>query len=68
MKNTIKSLTLILTIIMLQQTAANAQVKNSLTTKENTQIQTTHYNNTQVNGLKIFYREAGSKDAPTLLL
>lgn len=68
MKNTIKSLTLILTLIMLQQTAANAQVKNSLTTKQNNEIQTTHYNNTEVNGIKIFYREAGSKDAPTLLL
>lgn len=68
MKNTIKSLTLILAIIMLPQTAVNAQVKNSLTAKKNTEIQTTHYNNTEVNGLKIFYREAGPKDAPTVLL
>ena len=28
----------------------------------------THYRTTRVNGLSIFYREAGSKDAPTLLL
>ncbi|WP_229029223.1 alpha/beta fold hydrolase [Flavobacterium sp. SLB02] len=68
MKNTIKSLTLILVIIMLSQTAAKAQGKNSLTAKGNIEIQPTHYNKIEVNGLKIFYREAGAKDAPTVLL
>ena len=29
---------------------------------------TIHYKNVNVNGLNIFYRESGSKDAPTLLL
>jgi pimeloyl-ACP methyl ester carboxylesterase len=28
----------------------------------------TFYRTTQIDGLSIFYREAGSKDAPTLLL
>lgn len=27
-----------------------------------------YYRTTQVDGLSIFYREAGSKDAPTLLI
>jgi pimeloyl-ACP methyl ester carboxylesterase len=30
--------------------------------------QLTYYRTTQVDGLSIFYREAGPKDAPTLLL
>lgn len=30
--------------------------------------QTIHYRNIKVNGLNLFYREAGPKDAPTLLL
>ena len=29
---------------------------------------TTTYHRVQVNGVEIFYREAGSKDAPTIVL
>jgi pimeloyl-ACP methyl ester carboxylesterase len=29
---------------------------------------TTHYRTVSVDGLNVFYREAGSKEAPTLLL
>ncbi|MCP2025158.1 pimeloyl-ACP methyl ester carboxylesterase [Flavobacterium sp. HSC-32F16] len=68
MKNTIKSLTLILAVIMLQQTTAKAQVKNTLPAKENIEIHPDHYNTIKINGLNIFYREAGAKDAPTVLL
>lgn len=68
MKNTIKSLTLILAAIMLQQTTAKAQVKNTLPAKENIEIHPDHYNTIKINGLNIFYREAGAKDAPTVLL
>ncbi|CAM3551399.1 alpha/beta fold hydrolase [Flavobacterium chungbukense] len=68
MKNTIKLLTLILAAIMLQQTTAKAQVKNTLPVKENIEIHPDHYNKIKINGLNIFYREAGAKDAPTVLL
>lgn len=68
MKNTIKSLTIILAAIMLQQTNAKAQVKNTLPAKENIEIHQARYNTIKINGLNIFYREAGSKDAPTVLL
>lgn len=68
MKNTIKSLTLILAAIMLQQTTAKAQVRNTLPAKENIEIHPDHYNTIKINGLNIFYREAGAKDAPTVLL
>lgn len=44
-----------------QQNALNLKTNNM---KEN-QI---HYQNIQVNGLNIFYREAGPKDAPVILL
>src|SRR5882724_9945939 len=36
--------------------------------KESTMEQRTSYHTVNVDGLNIFYREAGSKDAPTLLL
>ena len=52
---------------MLQQTA-KAQVKNTLPAKENIEIHPAHYNTIKINGLNIFYREAGAKDAPTVLL
>lgn len=68
MKSTIKSLTLILAAIMLQQTTAKAQVNNTLPAKENIEIHPDHYNTIKINGLNIFYREAGAKDAPTVLL
>ena len=68
MKNAIKSLTLILATIMLQQTNAKAQVKNTLPAKENIEISSIRYNTTKINGLNIFYREAGAKNAPTVLL
>lgn len=69
MKNIIKSAATILSIATLPSLSANAQVKNSLTDKkENTETHATHYNNLQVNGLKIFYREAGPENAPVVLL
>ena len=36
--------------------------------KESTLSQSTMYRTVKVDGLSIFYREAGPKDAPTLLL
>lgn len=68
MKNTIKSFTLILVITMLPKTAIKAQAKNTLPAKENIETEATHYNTIKVNGLNIFYREAGAKNAPVLLL
>ena len=53
---------------MLQQTTAKAQVENTLSAKENIEIHPDHYNTIKINGLNIFYREAGAKDAPTVLL
>jgi len=41
------------------------------TSAQATSIQTetaVHYKTTEIEGLEIFYREAGAKDAPTLLL
>ena len=57
------SLLLILTGI----SSVFAQPINSI---KNNHMKTTqvHYNNVKVNGLNIFYREAGSQDAPVILL
>lgn len=69
MKNIIKSAAIVLSIAAMPSTAVNGQSKNASTNKnENSEIGSTHYNNLQVNGLKIFYREAGPKNAPTVLL
>ncbi|WP_083598109.1 MULTISPECIES: alpha/beta fold hydrolase [unclassified Flavobacterium] len=67
MKNTIKSAVLILTLTALPGIDANAQEKSSAA-KSNTEIQAVHFNTTKVDGLNIFYREAGPKDAPVVLL
>lgn len=66
MKNIIKSAAVILSIMALPQTAVKAQVKNNLSA--NDKIENIHYSNVKVNGLNIFYREAGNKDAPVILL
>lgn len=56
---------LILSTIAIMLTASiNAQTLNNITMK-NTQ---THYLNIKANGLNIFYREAGRKEAPVILL
>lgn len=68
MKNIIKSAAITLSIVSLPQTAVKAQVKNTFAPIENIKTEDTHYKNVKVNGLNIFYREAGDKDAPTLLL
>src|SRR4051812_21786669 len=69
MKNITKTAATILSIIVLQTFSVKAQVKKTtMDQNEKTEMQKTHYNNLQVNGLKIFYREAGSKDAPVILL
>ncbi|MFH7015566.1 alpha/beta fold hydrolase [Flavobacterium sp. FlaQc-47] len=69
MKNIIKSAAIVLTIAAMPSTAVNGQSKNASTNKnDKSEIGATHYNNLQVNGLKIFYREAGPKNAPTVLL
>lgn len=65
MKNIIKSVATILTITALP---VNAQVKESAAAKNKTEVQATHYNTIKVDGLNIFYREAGPKDAPVVLL
>ena len=67
MKNTIKSAALMLTLTALSGIDANAQEKSSAA-KSKTEIQATHFNTIKVDGLNIFYREAGPKDAPVVLL
>lgn len=44
----------------------SAQTKNSK--KQNMETNSVYYRNIKVKGLNIFYREAGSKEAPTILL
>ena len=47
----------------------NAQSKQNSTSKTQTmETNQIHYRNIKANGLNIFYREAGAKDAPTILL
>jgi len=48
-------------------TAATAQLPNHLK-KKNMESSKVYYRNIQAKGLNIFYREAGPKDAPTILL
>jgi pimeloyl-ACP methyl ester carboxylesterase len=49
--------------------AANAQSTKNATLKNQTmETNQIHYRNIKANGLNIFYREAGPKDAPTILL
>jgi len=67
MKNIINSAALLLIVIL--PGILNAQAKKSVTMKnENTQVEATHYKTIKVNNLNIFYREAGPKDAPIVLL
>ncbi|WP_114941655.1 alpha/beta fold hydrolase [Mucilaginibacter endophyticus] len=48
---------------------ANAQsTKNSTIKTQTMETNQIHYRNIKANGLNIFYREAGPKDAPTILL
>jgi len=42
--------------------------KTNPTKKENMETYPVHFNTTKVNGITLFYREAGPKDAPVLLL
>jgi pimeloyl-ACP methyl ester carboxylesterase len=67
MKNIIKSVATILTITALPGISVNAQVKEPAAAKNKTEM-ATHYNTIKVDGLNIFYREAGPKDAPVVLL
>lgn len=66
MKNIIKPL---LVALMITGITTNAQMKSMETSKiEKSDIEATHYKNIKVDDLNIFYREAGDKNAPTILL
>lgn len=66
MKNIIKPL---LVALMITGTTTNAQMKSMETSKiEKSDIEAIHYKNIKVDDLNIFYREAGDKNAPTILL
>jgi hypothetical protein len=47
---------------------ASSQALSQAQRKEASMIQPTFYRSIQIDGLSIFYREAGPKDAPTILL
>lgn len=66
-KNALVILTL--TTIIGMNTTAKAQIKKDITEiNDESYSQTITYNKINVNGLNIFYREAGSKNAPVILL
>jgi len=66
MKNIIKTLS---AVLMITGATTNAQMKSLATSKiEKLDIEATHYKNVKVDDLNIFYREAGDKNAPTILL
>ncbi|MCC9033006.1 alpha/beta hydrolase [Chryseobacterium sp. Ch-15] len=45
-----------------------SQSKTNIQSETEQSVSQIHYRNTKVNGVNIFYREAGPKDAPTILL
>ncbi|MDN5288851.1 MAG: alpha/beta fold hydrolase [Mucilaginibacter sp.] len=51
-------------------TGVSSVLAQPINSTKNNHMKTTaiHYNNIKVNGLNIFYREAGAKDAPVILL
>jgi pimeloyl-ACP methyl ester carboxylesterase len=55
-------------LILSNSNTIDAQSKNEVKNQKNMEIMKVHYNNLNVNGLKIFYREAGPKGAPIILL
>lgn len=66
-KNALVILTL--TTIVGMNTTVKAQIKKDITEiNDESYSQTITYNKIKVNGLNIFYREAGSKNAPVILL
>src|ERR1700712_3421882 len=60
------SILLLITILSLEQANANPPVKTRNQPVMKTQA--IHYRNIKVKGLNIFYREAGPKNAPVILL
>ncbi|HEX8022413.1 alpha/beta hydrolase [Mucilaginibacter sp.] len=64
-----KNLILSMIVAVLIANGAKAQSKQTSTSKTQTmETNQIHYRNIKANGLNIFYREAGPKDAPTILL
>jgi pimeloyl-ACP methyl ester carboxylesterase len=64
-----KNLILSMIVAVVIATGAKAQSKPNSTSKTQTmETNQIHYRNIKANGLNIFYREAGPKDAPTILL
>src|SRR5579864_5617642 len=55
-------------VLLVSTTLAVFQLQAQVQGKERPVKHTTSYRSIQVDGLSIFYREAGPKDAPTLLL
>jgi pimeloyl-ACP methyl ester carboxylesterase len=65
----IKQIITMLSIGLLSNPMMHAQTHQKLTSNPHVmENPTIHYRNTKVEGLNIFYREAGPADAPTLLL
>jgi pimeloyl-ACP methyl ester carboxylesterase len=64
-----KNLILSMIVAVVIANGAKAQSKPNSTSKTQTmETNQIHYRNIKANGLNIFYREAGPKDAPTILL
>jgi pimeloyl-ACP methyl ester carboxylesterase len=64
-----KNLILSMIVAVVIASGAKAQSKPNSTSKTQTmETNKIHYRNIKANGLNIFYREAGPKDAPTILL
>jgi pimeloyl-ACP methyl ester carboxylesterase len=64
-----KNLILSMIVAVVIANGAKAQSKQNSTSKTQTmETNQIHYRNIKANGLNIFYREAGPKDAPTILL
>ncbi|MGH1517998.1 alpha/beta fold hydrolase [Chryseobacterium sp. JK1] len=65
----IRQIITMLSIGLLSNQMMHAQLNQKLTLNPHVmENQTIHYRNTKVEGLNVFYREAGPSDAPTLLL
>src|SRR5690348_8513558 len=61
-------LPLLLRALVLSAALASVTLLANAQGKEHSMAHTTSYHSIQIDGLSIFYREAGPKDAPTLLL
>jgi pimeloyl-ACP methyl ester carboxylesterase len=68
MKNSLFYLVICLSLNLSSVKTVGAQSGTHLNINKNMENSAVHYRNIEVNGLKIFYREAGQPDAQTVLL